>query len=92
MKPAPLGSLLYLDPSPVYVDHQACLSPLLRRGQQISLEEDPGLARYRERFFNFYDQRVMDGAWTSAEVGSAAACLTIACPRSSGSARSDLSV
>ena len=34
----------------------------------MSENEDPGLAKYRERFFNFYDQRVMDGAWTSAKV------------------------
>ena len=51
-------------PSPSHTSPQ---SPP-RRGQSYSENEDPGLAKYRERFFNFYDQRVMDGAWTSAKV------------------------
>eukprot|EP00955_Chlamydomonas_euryale_P016310 174265-Chlamydomonas_euryale.AAC.1 len=35
-----------------------------RRGQHVPSGEDPGLAQYRERFFNFYDKRLMDGSWT----------------------------
>ena len=52
---------------------------ICRRGQSYSENEDPGLAKYRERFFNFYDQRVMDGAWTSAKVW-ACGCYAIQRP------------
>jgi phospholipid-transporting ATPase len=35
-----------------------------RQGRVLADEEDPGLAQHRERFFNFYDKRIMAGAWT----------------------------
>mmetsp|Transcript_27778 Transcript_27778/g.60863 ORF Transcript_27778/g.60863 Transcript_27778/m.60863 type:complete len:1303 (+) Transcript_27778:244-4152(+) len=34
-----------------------------RRGEALSENEDPNAAKYRERFFNFYDARMIDGAW-----------------------------
>ena len=34
-----------------------------RHGKQLPENEDPNLAKYRERFFNFYDSRIMDMAW-----------------------------
>lgn len=34
-----------------------------RRGQVLKTDKDPEADRYRERFFNFYDLRLMSGAW-----------------------------
>ncbi len=35
-----------------------------RKGIALDDREDPIAARYRERYFNFYDKRIMDAAWT----------------------------
>jgi phospholipid-transporting ATPase len=39
-------------------------SNALRRGEVINEMENPGLKKFHERFFNFYDERLMDQAWT----------------------------
>jgi len=35
-------------------------SNALRRGEEINEVENPGIKKYHERFFNFYDERLMD--------------------------------
>ena len=42
-------------------------SNALRRGEAINEVENPGLKKYHERFFNFYDERLMDQAWVKRE-------------------------
>ncbi|KAG2453311.1 hypothetical protein HYH02_001535 [Chlamydomonas schloesseri] len=42
-------------------------SNALRKGQVLDDRERPEAARYRERFFNFYDERLMGEAWYSAK-------------------------
>ena len=39
-------------------------SNALRRGEVINEVENPGLKKYHERFFNFYDERLMEQSWT----------------------------
>ncbi|KAG2453313.1 hypothetical protein HYH02_001537 [Chlamydomonas schloesseri] len=39
----------------------------LRKGQVLDDRERPEAAKYRERFFNFYDERLMGEAWYSAK-------------------------
>lgn len=34
-----------------------------RKGITLETRENAEAAKYRERFFNFYDDRLMDGAW-----------------------------
>ncbi|PNH05393.1 Phospholipid-transporting ATPase 3 [Tetrabaena socialis] len=38
----------------------------LRKGTILDDREQPGAAQYRERFYNFYDARLMGDAWNSA--------------------------
>ncbi|KXZ56084.1 hypothetical protein GPECTOR_2g966 [Gonium pectorale] len=38
-----------------------------RRGTVLADRENPETAKYRERYFNFYDERLMGGAWSSAQ-------------------------
>ena len=39
---------------------------LCRRGQVLDASERPEAAQWRERFFNFYDERLMGKAWFTA--------------------------
>ncbi|KAG2438842.1 hypothetical protein HXX76_005382 [Chlamydomonas incerta] len=42
-------------------------SNALRRGQVLDDRERPDAAKFRERFFNFYDERLMGDAWFTAK-------------------------
>lgn len=42
---------------------QARWSHLCRKGITLPENDDPRLLPYRERFFNFYDEKMMDNAW-----------------------------
>ncbi|GLC46227.1 hypothetical protein PLESTM_001842700 [Pleodorina starrii] len=39
----------------------------LRKGQTMDSRENPEATKYRERYFNFYDERLMGKAWCSAQ-------------------------
>mmetsp|Transcript_27779 Transcript_27779/g.60872 ORF Transcript_27779/g.60872 Transcript_27779/m.60872 type:complete len:1284 (+) Transcript_27779:217-4068(+) len=37
-----------------------------RHGKVLPSNDNPNAAKHRERFFNFYDNRMMEGAWTQS--------------------------
>jgi hypothetical protein len=47
-----------------------------RRGITLPEVKDPRAAQYRERFFNFYDEGIMDGAWFKVGVQSGGSSMS----------------
>lgn len=60
----PLASLAH--PATSNATHTTHVHVPCSKGLVLPSAEDPTAARYRERFFNFYDKRIMDGAWCAS--------------------------